>query len=464
MAHQNGSSNGNSSGTNDAYSGWDVRPAAFGAEIDDDEGIGAEFSAVLFEGVRYLREVDGAYRDEWGRTLVRAGPTQWVVQSQSKPFPPFIDLSRWRTPLAGHSWFLDEWVPMCQCTALSGTKGSRKSSWILQLMLASASGKEKWFCGRSIKVGGRVLGLFCEDEEDEIGRRAQRVMTRFGIGVDDLADRFRARSLVGCRHTELVYFTPSGRMVTTPAFDQLEGEIAGFLPDFVALDIMPDFFGGNEVNRHHAHMFIRMLDGLGQKYGCAILFSHHPSLEGIRSKSMRSGSTGWEGKVRSFLTLVDPALVDGNRGDDGPSGPSDERTLTRVSSNYAKPGETIDLVFTAGGFILREQDKSKPPKQSGQMRTLEVDAKFLELLDDAPNTVGYVSRSSNSKGHYAPEEFNRLCPSISTEEFAASMERLRTAKPAKIRLDPAFKWGGKSVPSALVRALPFSVIDGDKAP
>jgi RecA-family ATPase len=324
-------------------------------------------------------------------------------------------------------WVVPEWIPREQVTGIYGIGGIGKTDLLIQLLMASTAGLP--FLGYPLAVSGPAYGLFCEDTEAEIARRASRIAAHYARSLADFPDVHFA-SLVGVGETEFVTFD-GAEMQTTAALHRFNRMIAQLGASLAVLDTIADFFGGNEIIRREVSRFVRAMDAISITHRCAVVFSAHPSVRGRKEGTLDSGSTGWEGKVRSRLSLHDP----GEEGDadDGRKTPTrtDRRILTRQKANYAKPGETIDLIVHAGVFTTAALDAEQAAKRArGPGRNAACEDKFLELLAKVRDQGRYVGDSKNAHGHYAPEEFAKM-PSgkgFSEPEYTRAMARLFDAE------------------------------------
>jgi RecA-family ATPase len=222
-------------------------------------------------------------------------------------------------------------------------------------------------------------------------------------------------------------------------FDRMIAEVGAKL---AVLDTAPDFFGGEEISRRQVAQFIRRLDAVSMTRGCALLFSAHPSVRGMASGEMDSGTTGWGAKVRARLSLHDPGEPDADEAKDGRGRrttpvSTDHRVLTRHKSNYARQGETIDLVCRNGVFTTAALDPERAAaRQRGPGRDAAAEAKFLDLLPMAEQAAGYIHSSANAHGHYAPAVFaaRKDGGGFSKAEFTRAMQRLLEA--GRLRQQP----------------------------
>lgn len=382
-------------------------------------------ATMRWEGRDFVREADGVWRDSWGRVLTRDMDNNLHVEPPPYQFPSRQQLTAWKNRIIpAHAWLMDGWIPVGQCTCLSGVPASRKSTYVLQLMIAIALG-QPYFLGTPIR-SGRTLGYFSEDSDDEILRRGAAMLAGYGATLEDL-ENFTFISLTGKLNTEFVEFTRDGRMLTTPAFEAFRRNVLEFQPILVCLDIVPDFFKGNENDRSQVHQFIRLLDGMALEAGCGILFTAHPSQRGRVDGTLTSGSTGWEGKVRARKTIEDPAISEGDKK------PSDRRVIRLVKSNYSRIGEEKACSVANHFFTL---DALSDVGNSGQLRSLACMAKFLELLDLFTSTNRTVNASKTQTGaHVLFASHPNNVDHFTKREFYLAMESLLNSTPPRIRIE-----------------------------
>jgi RecA-family ATPase len=321
------------------------------------------------------------------------------------------------------TFIMEDWLPLGEYVSLYGVAGARKTDFIIQALMASSSGLP--FLGYS--MGHYVtLGLFCEDTEEELIRRIDRIAEFYGRSRGDFTGFFWA-SLVGCEQTEFVNFN-FGKMAVADAFRLFEKQIGESGAGIAALDTIADFFGGEEISRRQVSQFLRLLNGCCFRNHCTIIGSRHPSRSGRSSGTFESGSTGWEGKERARLHLRDPAQDQ----DDEPKHQqhSNKRILTRAKCNYAMPGEEIELVFEDGGF---KRVFDNMPR--GHMRNLQADDKFLELLRKHNRLGRPIHDASNHPDRYAPKVFadDPDRGTFTLLEFKRAMSRLFSAERIMLR-------------------------------
>jgi RecA-family ATPase len=331
-------------------------------------------------------------------------PQQPLENGHDTPQPdpwPVSTLTKWHgQDIPPRPWLMEDWIIRGQVTGFYGIGGIRKTDWLLQLMIATALGQP--FCGIPIDQAA-VLGLFCEDTDPEIARRAQRLAQFYQTTLAQLTLCHYA-SLVGTQLTELITYD-FNQATPTPAFNQLSQLLETYNPKLLVLDTAPDFFGGSENNRREVAQFIRLLDNAAQHHDCAIIFSAQPSVRGRFSRTLESGTTGWENKVRARLTLHDPQ-TDDDEDNEQPAAkyPSNRRILTRAKSNYAIPGAEIPLVIKNGGFFPEAIDQDTAPLR-GLDREIRCRSLFKEMLEDITRQGRWVNDTRTTPERYAPTVF-----------------------------------------------------------
>ena len=128
-----------------------------------------------------------------------------------------VDLaSKWAPQ---REWIVEDWLPVGCVTANYGDGGTGKTLLAQQLMTAAAVEDGIW-CGRQV-MPCRSLGLFCEDDEDELHRRQEAICAGYGAsaGMDKLG-KMRWVSGVG-QDNALMAFDQDGGY-TTPLYDMIK--------------------------------------------------------------------------------------------------------------------------------------------------------------------------------------------------------------------------------------------------
>ena len=297
-------------------------------------------------------------------------------------------------PVPTRRWIVEDWLPVGHVTINYGDGGVGKTLLAQQLLTACATGTP--WCGLAVQRC-RVLGLFCEDDKDELHRRQDRINASQGLNFGDLGD-LKWASGVG-QENALIRFDRTGRHHVTQRFEDLKQIAKSIEARLVVIDTAADTFTGSENDRAQVRQFIgHVLNGLAQSIDGAVLLNAHPSRSGMgRGGDMDGGSTGWSNSARSRWSLGRPVADDGEAIDET------VRILTRRKANYASIGDTINLRWSDG--VLLPPDTSAN-RFTAATRRAECEAVFLDLLARCDALRMAVSASKNA-GNFAPRIFAR---------------------------------------------------------
>ena len=306
------------------------------------------------------------------------------ITLQDKPVPPL-------------RWIVPQWVPRSRVTGLYGPGGEGKTLLSQQLMTACALG-QPWIGQRVVRI--KTLGVFCEDDADELHRRQADINRIYDCEFADL-ENMKWLARLGCDNLLLTF---NGHPTLTPFWHQVLDEAREFGAQLVVVDTVADTFGGDENDRSQVRFYIQAaLGGLARALDGAVLATAHPSRAGmLKDGTGDSGSTGWDAGFRSRLSLRTP-----QPDRDGHGEPLDEadpyaRVLQRKKANYAPREDEIELFWKEGVFY---------PKLStsgflGSIDRRRCEDVFLALLD-ATNSENQPVSSNSRAGNYAPRLFVR---------------------------------------------------------
>ncbi len=341
--------------------------------------------------------------EQWRYPPPKLRPVTWPDKPESIPARP---------------WLVPGLIPDRNVTMISGDGGIGKTL-LAQILLTTtqAATNARWL-GTEVKVR-KAVGIFCEDEPDELRRRQHAINTHLGIEFGDLEGR-SIISRAGEDNVLMEFDRYEGRGEETHFFHQVMNYAIDFGAQLVTLDSLHDLFAGNENSRPQARQFINMLRRLAIGIDGAVVLTAHPSLSGLSSGSGLSGSTAWNNAVRSRLYL------ERLRDDDGDD---DRRILRTVKANYGPTGGRIQLRWQDGVFV-----RDDPP--SGIVASIKrdtVERAFLACLRAMHNQGRHVTDAKNSP-RYAPRNFERLqaAGGATAEEFERAMIDLFDAGRIKI--------------------------------
>lgn len=262
-----------------------------------------------------------------------------------------IDLPDWdNKPIPARQWIIDNMIP-CGCvTMLTGNGGEGKSLLSLQLMVASVLGQD-WL-GKQVKQV-KCLGIYCEDEEEELIRRLDGIISNHGVKFSDLT----GLELISRKGVESIMFEAQFNDMVghkTPFYEQVKALCMRDGYRLIVLDSLYNFFGGNENSRPMANQFIATLDAIAQDIGGAVIIVGHPSMAGINTGTGTSGSTAWHNAVRSRLYLHRRKPTEAQMAKD--PGFKNPLLLEPMKGNYGPPVKPITIEYNFGRFVPINED------------------------------------------------------------------------------------------------------------
>jgi RecA-family ATPase len=313
--------------------------------------------AINTEVARQLAEAPSAPRPNGANSSIEPCLARHGVQSEGEnkevelPVISAASFAGKDVPL--RRWIVPDMIPDRSVTQVSGDGGEGKTTLMLQLAVAVATGRP-WL-GKTPDQAP-VLFLSAEDETDELHRRLAAISGRFAVNFSDLGDL----NLVPLVGKDTVMAAPRGKLgilSATAVWDGFLSVVVRLRPRLIILDALADVFGGEENARVQGRQFVGLVRGLAINNDLAVVLIAHPSLTGMSSGSGTSGSTAWNNSIRSRLYLerikgdgIDPDL----------------RILTVKKANYGPVGLELRLRWSNDSFILDgplRASTSSPPTQ-----------------------------------------------------------------------------------------------------
>lgn len=315
-----------------------------------------------------------------------AGPFAWVSLADLDENPP-----------PAREWVLQDWLPRGSVTALFGQGGAGKSLLAQQLITAAACGDH--FLGIPT-ARGPAIGLFCEDDVDEIRRRQVQILAAAGRSSRFSTGDLLIESRVGLDNT-LVAFGPDRLAEPTRLFSDLLETVKRIRPSIVVVDNSAQVYAGPENERGPVTAFLNLLGRIAIEAHCAVLLLGHVAKA---TGSEYSGSTAWEAAIRTRLWL--------ERRDDG------LLTLHRRKANYSGQ-DALTLEWRDGAFAKVEA--------SGASGTEAVAARsrLLEALDTYAKRQVATSHNPTARNNLVLMALrDRLLDGISRQSAAAALAAL----------------------------------------
>jgi RecA-family ATPase len=279
-------------------------------------------------------------------------------------------------------------------TLLNGDGGVGKSLLCMQMQTALAMGKP-WLGIPMPGMGIRSLGIYCEDEPDELHRRQADICRYYDCEMRDLDNTALMLSRVGENNTLMSFSRREAGGQITNFFRQIEAMIADYKIEVIIIDTAADTFGGNEIDREQVRSFVQKLRAWALRSRGSVIITQHPSVSGMASGAGSSGSTGWNNSVRSRVYLTAPKRTD----DDGDEIPTDERFLKFMKSNYGPKGSKLRLMWKNGVFVTVMEAGPQSYEDNSRTRELLLDMavdmlkKGIELSPDPQNKSSLVLRA-----------------------------------------------------------------------
>jgi hypothetical protein len=220
---------------------------------------------------------------------------------------------------------------------------------------------------------------------------------------------------------------------------ELREQIGDYKAEFVILDNIARLYAGNENDRHQVSSFVTMLNYAASPTNAGLALLGHPAKA---AGSEFSGSTAWEGAVRTRLFLGSklPEQKDDDGGDDG------IRYLCRRKANYS-PTDWRRIKYVDGVKIPEDVERRAPVGIGGDYAKDVVLAAVRKLAQ-----MGEHATASSASTNYLPKLARRfeLLDRLTEKQFAGAMNQLR--KDGRLVLATVGQYANRTPRSGLVEA------------
>ncbi len=305
------------------------------------------------------------------------------------------------------SFIIDQLMVSGAPISLYGAPGIGKSMISLQLCASIALGDD--FMGyKSTK--SKCLILSCEDDQDEIHRRLDRICKSQKWEFKDFNDNL----ILCCRAGEdnlLINNVAKGKgLQKTGFFKSLIATIKENSFQLIIIDNIANVFGGNENDRVDTTQFMSVIYRLCKESGISILLLGHPN----KSGDSYSGSTAWDAAVRQRLML---------KHDDK----ANLYYLECEKANYLPQGIKIGLEKTEKGIFVEAFTKEDNIDNEMDMAALK--SKTYNEIKSYNERNETISFSQNSASFYIRQfKFSGFSKNKSTKYIHQAIRELRMKK------------------------------------
>lgn len=313
-------------------------------------------------------------------------------------------------------WVINHWIPAGEVTLMSGPGGAGKTGVCQALGSCVALGSDYV---DSVPSPKRVLMWACEDSLAELWRRQVAICKWSNTPIE----QFEEKLILQSYHGESVELSVPVRdqLVRTKMLEELRQQIGDYKAELVILDNIARLFAGNENARYQVSTFIAHLSWAAQSTNAAILLLGHPAKQ---VGSEFSGSTAWEGAVRTRLYLgtkhpdekLDPNSDEGIPADDG------MRYLCKRKANYSTK-DYRRIQYTDGVMAPEDVERFQTPGKVDSEYAKGVVRSALRQLKSM-SEFGVASKSSPS---YLPKlaATHKMLDRLSVGHFTAVMNEMR---------------------------------------
>lgn len=286
-----------------------------------------------------------------------------------QPFEPFSPAKWQGIEPPPFNWMVDGCFLRGTVAMLSGDGGLGKSLLMQQLCTAAALGRA-WLGLSTQKC--KTFAMFCEDDEDELHRRQEKINEHYGCEHGDLESTLYL-SRVGLDTPLAELDRRSDQMKPTQHYEQLYQAVREFGAQIIVLDTVADVFWGDEIRRSQVRKFVTLLRRLAVSVQGVVILTAHPSLSGMATGSGISGSTAWNNSVRARLYLT-RIKQNQNQPEEEPDEERNERFLKTMKNNQGPYGDRVRLRWQKGVFVRADEEGV------GLMDKLDMDAKIMSAV------------------------------------------------------------------------------------
>ena len=198
-----------------------------------------------------------------------------------------------KKPPPDRIYLLQNCLPYGKVGAIIGPGGTSKSTFAIQLGLSVATGTDLCDGAWTIGESGQVIGLFAEEDEDELHRRVFRCSEHLSAEHKELAVKnFHVKSMVAVNNL-ITEKTASNEVKLTPYFDQLQATVQQFDNlKLIITDPASRFRGGDENTASDATRYVEALEKVSRTTGATVIIIHHANKASANGEASANDSRG----------------------------------------------------------------------------------------------------------------------------------------------------------------------------
>lgn len=315
--------------------------------------------------------------------------SQFPNARRPQPFEPFSPAKWQGIEPPPFRWMVDGCFLRGTVAMLSGDGGLGKSLLMQQLCTAAALGKS-WLGLATQKC--RTFAMFCEDDEDELHRRQERINALYECDHGDLESSLYI-SRVGLDTPLAEIDRRTDNLRPTQHYEALLQSCREFGAQIVVLDTVADVFWGDEIRRGQVRKFVTLLRRLAVEIQGTVILTAHPSLTGMSSGTGLSGSTAWNNSVRArlYLTRIKSQASEEDQEQDE----RNERFLKTMKNNQGPYGDKLRLRWANGVFVRADQESD------GFVERLDMDNRMISALRRMVQNGGRPIADPNAANGFA---------------------------------------------------------------
>jgi hypothetical protein len=319
----------------------------------------------------------------------KRGDTAYVASQAGEP----INWSQLEGEAPIRTWWIRDFLTPAP-TLLAGAGGSGKSLLMQTLCTSLATGRPYL---APIEKPLTCLIWSCEDDQDEVWRRQDRINDHFKITKCDLS-RLHIVPRVGRDNTLMKL--RFGQAVFTPLLDALREQVRRLQADVLVLDNIAHLYGGT-FDSHQVTEFVNAVAGLVTDRPFAPIFVGHVARA---QGSEFAGSAAWENAVRARWYL-------------------EQLLLKQQKANYA--AKVFYKFEYSDGILVPENARSAAEQKRRIADAKKVLEAGLAALRASEVKVSPLPTSPN----YLPKHIEKynLAGGCSRDDLAAAMRELEIA-------------------------------------